>query len=65
MEHYLPKKKCPQCNSSDIISIVYGMPGPELQEQSSREEVKLGGCCIIDNQPNKHCTECEFEWENK
>ena len=62
MEHYLPEKKCPQCNSSDIIPIVYGMPSPGFVEQSFKEEVKLGGCCIPHNPPNKHCTECEFEW---
>ena len=66
MEHYLPKEiKCPQCNSSDIIPISYGYPGFEMMEKSTKGKIVLGGCCITDNQPNKHCTECEFEWENK
>ena len=66
MEHCLPEKnKCPKCNSTDIIPIAYGYPGPEMIDQSMKGKIALGGCGIREKQPNKHCTECEFEWEGK
>lgn len=37
--------KCPKCGGK-VVKIVYGMPTPELYEQSERKEVILGGCCI-------------------
>jgi hypothetical protein len=35
--------KCPECGSGDVVPIVYGLPGQELQQQAERGEVVLGG----------------------
>ena len=59
--------RCPACNGSKLIPIVYGLPGRELMEQSDRGEIELGGCVvtqIIDldgirnNDPELHCPTC-------
>ncbi len=38
--------RCPDCKGARLIPIVYGMPGPELVEQSERGEIELGGCVV-------------------
>lgn len=53
------KRKCPHCGSTNIRSIVYGYPSPELWEEEIKGKVKLGGCCISENQPNYYCDDCE------
>ena len=57
-------KKCPDCSSTDIIPIMYGMPGEKMRNDYMEGKIKLGGCCIeVDgNQANRHCKSCEFEW---
>jgi hypothetical protein len=49
--------ECPNCKTSqDVVSIVYGKPGPSLVEASQRGEVFLGGCCMG---PSRfHCKKC-------
>jgi hypothetical protein len=54
--------KCPNCDSKDIVSIVYGYPGPELFEESDLGKVKLGGCCMEIDAPDRHCKDCEHQW---
>ena len=39
-------KKCPECSSKDVIPIMYGMPGPEMQKKYYEGKIKLGGCSI-------------------
>ena len=56
------KRACPECGSEDVVPIVYGMPGPELREQSDRGEVALGGCCVSDDDPTHLCRACEHCW---
>ena len=54
--------KCPKCDSTDIVPIVYGYPGPELMEDSALRKVELGGCVIEENAPDRHCNDCEHQW---
>ncbi len=49
---------CTMCGSMDTIPIVYGYPGPEMMEEAQRGEVILGGCCVIEDQPNQECRAC-------
>ena len=30
--------KCPKCDSREIVPIIYGMPGMELQEEEMRKK---------------------------
>ena len=49
-------KQCPECNSKDVIPIMYGMPDPEMQKKYDQGKIKLGGCSIdIDNMPDRYC----------
>ena len=52
-------QKCPSCGEQ-LVDIVYGMPSSILFEKSNRQEVFLGGCCIIEDmeQPIYHCYNC-------
>lgn len=54
----MPKKKCPGCGSTDTVKILYGEPAYEAYEASEREEIVLGGCCISDISPTRHCKVC-------
>lgn len=47
----MARTKAPHCGDSAMTPIVCGMPGLELVEASMRGEVKLGGCCISDDEP--------------
>ncbi len=50
---------CPFCGYDDqVVRIFYGMPGPELIEESRRGEVALGGCCIGPESPAWYCRGC-------
>jgi hypothetical protein len=45
---------CPTCGAV-LIPIVYGLPGGDLFEQAERGEVELGGCLVVDTNPQFHC----------
>ena len=56
------KPICPKCGSTNVVSIVYGLPMPELFEKAERGEVMLGGCCVSADNPTQHCKDCEHSW---
>ena len=57
---------CPKCSSKDsVVRIMYGMPGPEMQQDYYDGKIKLGGCGVSENDPDYHCNDCEFEWNKK
>ena len=60
-------KKCPDCSSTDIIPIMYGMPGNKMQKDHMEGKVKLGGCGIRmdEKQADRHCNACKFEWNKE
>ena len=55
--------KCPKCDSTDIVPIIYGYPGPELMEDSALRKVEIGGCVIEEDAPDRHCNDCEYQWD--
>ena len=55
-------KKCPSCNSINVVPIMYGYPGPEAVSDSDRGKVHLGGCIVDFSQPDKFCKDCEHKW---
>jgi len=55
-------KKCPSCNSINIVPIMYGYPGPEAVSDSDRGKVHLGGCIVDFSQSDKFCKDCEHKW---
>jgi len=58
-----PKFVCPQCKQKTGVNILYGHPDIESFEAAERNEVMLGGCALIEGQPERHCTSCGNEWQ--
>ncbi len=56
--------KCPECGSSRVATISFGMPGwsPQLEEDLASGRVFLGGCCVGRDDPDRHCHECGHSW---
>ena len=54
--------KCPKCNSTNIVSIAYGMPGPGLIEDHYKGKIHLGGCSVKLDAFDRHCNDCENQW---
>ena len=54
--------KCPQCDSDNVVPIVFGYPSETLLESADRGEVSLGGCCMTGDDPEWHCKDCEYDW---
>ena len=44
---------------------MYGMPSytPELEQKLEAGKVHLGGCIIEVDSPNRHCNECELDFD--
>ena len=55
--------KCPECNSTDIIQIVYGLPPVSLAEQAEKGRIILGGCSVDISNPDWHCKKCKHEFK--
>lgn len=53
---------CPNCGSSNIVEIIYGMPTREAFLEEKAGKIKLGGCVVQPHSPDKFCKDCEFEW---
>jgi hypothetical protein len=54
---------CPKCGNDTGIPIAYGLPGRDLMDRAQRSEVALGGCLVMDDNPELRCTdECGHEW---
>ena len=41
-------RKCPECNSRNVIKILYGEPTGEALFMEAQGKIKLGGCLITD-----------------
>lgn len=54
----MAKISCPECGSTEVIPIVYGMPDQALFEASERGEVELGGCVILEDDFTHACRAC-------
>ena len=54
------EKKCPKCNSRNIVPITYGYPSSKGIKESEEGNIILGGCCVEDK--NDYCKDCSYEW---
>ena len=54
---------CPKCGSLDVVPILYGLPGPKGMEEGDRGKIFLGGCCVGESDPRKHCKACGTEFD--
>jgi hypothetical protein len=55
---YYAGATCPDCGSTDVVPIVYGLPGRQLCDAAQRGEVVLGGCCVSGADPAWICRLC-------
>jgi len=65
---------CPQCGSTRVLPILWGMPSPEASEAAKRGKVVIGGCMVhgpngVEKDPAFECRDCghrfgEFDWNN-
>lgn len=58
---------CPNCNSKNTCRILYGLVGLDnkLNEDLEAGRVHLGGCEVSDEDPNRHCNDCELDFDTK
>ena len=56
------KRECQSCNSTNVVPIMYGYPGPGAVEDSEKGKVHLGGCIVDIDNPKWHCKDCEHDW---
>lgn len=61
----MDKNICPSCNSANTCRIIYGMPDytDKLERDLEAGRVHLGGCTINDDDPNRHCNDCEIDFD--
>ena len=55
-------KICPNCGSMKTLRIVYGMPTHDTFVKAEEGKIKLGGCLVMDNNPEYYCSDCNYEW---
>ena len=63
----MSKISCPHCGSTNTCRIMYGMPAltDKLERDLNAGKISLGGCIISFNDPNRHCNECETDFDTK
>ncbi|MDZ7731790.1 MAG: hypothetical protein U5R31_00580 [Acidimicrobiia bacterium] len=52
-----PDMICPNCGA-ETVPVIYGLPTPDTMEAADRDEVVLGGCVIIGDEPTHACPRC-------
>ena len=55
---------CPNCFSTDVVMIIYGLPTPAAFEMVQRGERKLGGCVLSPDSPMWACKACRERFGN-
>lgn len=63
----MPTIRCPNCESTNTCRILYGMPAytDKLDRDLKAGGVHLGGCIISLDDPNRHCNDCEIDFDTK
>ena len=56
------KPVCPKCKSKNVIPIMYGLPTGEVAREEKEGKIKLGGCCVGENDPQWYCKECKTDF---
>ncbi len=47
------------------MEILHGMPTGEAFELEKAGKIVLGGCCVEENNPDRSCPECHFNWNSE
>ncbi|MEY4312501.1 MAG: hypothetical protein RLZZ319_10 [Actinomycetota bacterium] len=54
--------RCPKCETTNPLDIVYGMPSDEMQVAETEGAIILGGCVINNDSPVYRCRSCDHEF---
>ena len=56
--------KCPNCGFRPVANYQYGFPyfNDELERDLENKKIVLGGCCISEDNPLWHCTNCKTDF---
>ena len=49
---------CPNCGEQRLVRIAYGYPSASTMELSERGLIMLGGCILMRDNPQLHCSAC-------
>jgi len=55
-------RRCPRCHSDEVLPVAYGLPSPEMVEESIAGRVLLGGSTVWPEAPDWQCVVCGHEW---
>jgi hypothetical protein len=55
---------CPNCHSTNVVAIIYGLPTPAAFAMVERGERELGGCCLSADDPMWACKACHERFGN-
>ena len=59
----LGKNTCPVCRRYDkVVPVIHGMPSHELFLEAERGLLRLGGCCVSDENPQWYCRRDDVEF---
>lgn len=63
----MSKITCPNCSSRNTCQILYGLVSldDKLNEDFDAGRVHLGGCEVSGEAPNRHCNDCEIDFDTK
>ena len=53
---------CPICKKNKGIRILFGLPTKEAMNESDQDKFYLGGCVVMKEHADYHCTVCDSEW---
>ena len=56
-------RKCHRCGRQAVVKILYGEPNEEAEVLSKEGKLVLGGCIVIEQNPDWACTHCETEYK--
>ena len=56
------KHRCPECNSTNVLQILYGYPTEEDLKKAAEGKVILEGCIDTLNPPQWKCVNCGNKW---
>ena len=56
-------RPCPSCGSLEVVAIYYGEPTREAMQEAEKGLIALGGCCVFEDDPRKHCNACGEDFD--
>ena len=58
----LTRRTCPDCGSTEVVPIAYGIATDESLEEERQGKIVLGGCLMSPDNPAWCCKACGHRW---